>query len=970
VTRESLYVHEHTIDDVPRLDMRTAERLGREPVVPELLPPLLARGERELRAALAERRADVGEPVLDDLLDGLSQTLAVLTNGVVLQRFSSYHLVLDPFWRPRPTAPGHAPAGAARDVLDAYIDWETSVERLLGDDGPYPELGRLVRVTMHNWLAASLELVDRVARHRDGIAAVVGVAAHSLPLLGGVEFGVSDPHGGGRTVAILRFGEHRVVYKPRSLDAEYGFTELAARVLQDALALSTFDLRIARFADYGFMRFVPTTSCADLAAVRRCYWRYGGLLALAHALGTVDLHHENVIVTGEYPVVIDAEPLFRSGLALSEGGRARMAFERDVSTDGLVCRQSVLELGIVPMTMRPPMRELDRDVPAEVDIGALCAFGLEPVENLVPCGLGSDDLQVRSARLTTGDFPNLPVLDGRPQLPQDFLDELTSAFEHTHQYLCAHRDEYTGPGGLLDRFATSRVRLLARATMDYSAVLARSLSPEVMRSTEARAEQIRGDLSRLGAARLDAVGDLVPAECTSLLDADIPWFGVTADQDTVDAAALLTAPVDGARERWGSMDDVDRELQADSIRQRITGADRVTAVAVPRTTDGEALERHAFTIVEDLVAAGRTDADGPVWTSACYAAGISSVIVHADREALYEGAAGIAVALAEAGRLADCPEWTDLAVRVFAPIVHGAPPASARRTGGIARGLGGLIYAMVRVGEAADAPGLVDAAHRVALEHAPGLAGQDSLDEVLYGNAGLLLALLALHERRPDPLLATIADSAAETLLTRAVRTSTGVSWQPVPHVSHGGAGVAMALARWARLRNAEYGARTAQAALDHEASYWRAEARGWVDGRVSDQDEPSAVNWTWCNGRTGALLARLAVAEALEVPFTANWHAGEALSAEPTDMLVEMSGGLCCGTPGAVDALLEIHRRDHTHPLAEPAATAIDTLATGTLRSHYNTLAGSLFAGSAGLAFALLRAARPDDVPSLLWFG
>jgi lantibiotic modifying enzyme len=176
-----------------------------------------------------------------------------------------------------------------------------------------------------------------------------------------------------------------------------------------------------------------------------------------------------------------------------------------------------------------------------------------------------------------------------------------------------------------------------------------------------------------------------------------------------------------------------------------------------------------------------------------------------------------------------------------------------------------------------------------------------------------------------------------------------------------------MALARWAKLRNADEAAETAHAALDYEASYWRSADRGWVDGRRPDQDEPAPVNWTWCNGRSGALLARLAVAEALAVPFTTNWHVAEALSADPSDTLVEMSAGLCCGTPGTVDALLAIHRRE---PLAEPVATATETLATGPLRSHYNTLAGSLFGGSAGLAFALLRAARPNDVPSLLWFG
>lgn len=958
-------------DDQPRLELRAAQRLSREPVVPELLAPLLIRGERDLRAAFARRRCTPAESVLADLVTGLRQVLAGLTNGVVLQRCTSFHLVMDPLWRPRPASPGDAPAGVPRGVLDAYTDWETSIERLLDEHGPYPELGRLVRVATRNWLAAGLELVDRVRRHRRDIAAVIGISAEALPALRNARFGISDPHGGGRTVAILWFGDHPVVYKPRPLDAERGFAELAARVLRDALGLDTFDLRMAGFAEYGFMRYVPTSPCQDVDAVRRCYRRYGGLLALAHALGAVDLHHENVIVAGEHPVVVDAEPLFRAALSSSERGRARMAFERDVSADGLACRPSVLELGLLPMTMQPPLRDPDGDVPVELEIGALCAYGLEPLLDMVPCGRGSDDLQMRPVRLTATEFPNLPVLDGRAQVPQDFLTELTDAFERTHLHLCAHQADYLCHDGPLDRLSGARVRILARATMDYVTVLARSLGPEVMHSSQARAEQIRADLNLLAVTRLDAVDDLVAEECASLLDGDIPWFGVAADESHVGPAALTAAPVTCARDRWRAMDDVDRALQLETIRHRLGAAERVTAASVPRTTDAEALQRHAVAIVADLVRAARTDADGPVWTSACYAAGISSVVVHTDREGLYEGAAGIAVAVAEAGRLIECPEWTDIAVRVFTPMLHGAVPASAARTGGLARGLGGLIYAMLRVADAADAAALLDAAHRIALEHAPAVAGQDGLAELLYGNAGLLLALLALHARRPDPALLGIADAVAATLIERAVPTAHGVHWPltgggSLPHVSHGGAGVAMALARWARVRDDEDGAATAMAALDHETTHWRPEDRGWIDGRAPDRDDP--VNWTWCNGRSGALLARLAVAEALDLPFTTNWQVREALTAEPADALAEMSAGLCCGTPGAVDALLTVSA--HARLPTASVTTATETLAARTRRSHYATLVGSLFTGSAGLAFALLRAARPAEVPSLLWFG
>jgi hypothetical protein len=77
--------------------------------------------------------------------------------------------------------------------------------------------------------------------------------------------------------------------------------------------------------------------------VQRAYARYGALAAVAHALRTCDLHHENVIVDGEHPLVIDAEPLFRARLAVSPQGEARLAFERNLSLQGLDVREPVLE---------------------------------------------------------------------------------------------------------------------------------------------------------------------------------------------------------------------------------------------------------------------------------------------------------------------------------------------------------------------------------------------------------------------------------------------------------------------------------------------------------------------------------------------------------------------------------------------------------------------------------------------------
>ncbi len=83
-----------------------------------------------------------------------------------------------------------------------------------------------------------------------------------------------------------------------------------------------------------------------------------------------------------------------------------------------------------------------------------------------------------------------------------------------------------------------------------------------------------------------------------------------------------------------------------------------------------------------------------------------------------------------------------------------------------------------------------------------------------------------------------------------------------------------------------------------------RPNQKGWRDGRFPEDQE--YVTWSWCNGRTGALLSRFSVAEDLGDPYPDGLTV-PALAASNDDLTGTVSPGLCCGTSGAVDAFTEI---------------------------------------------------------------
>ncbi len=946
-----------------------AAELANEPVVIEIVAPWFAAAAARLDAALAADGMRIDAALREDFLAAHRQAVARLTNLAVLQRYSSFHLVVDPLWRPIEAAPGDAPAGSPRGVLDAYIAWERG-ERLLAVDGPYPELAVLVQTAQEQWLANTRELLRRVAAQHDAIAALAGCTPQELGPLSGARFGISDPHHQGRSAAILAFGTRRVVYKPRNLTGEAGFDALLARATAAALDLPPRPLRLVSLADHGFMEFVDTRDCADEAAAIRAYRRYGALAAVAHALGTCDLHHENVIVDREHPLVIDAEPLFRARLAVSADGEARLAFERNLSLQGLDVRESLLELGLLPLTLRSPLPTDDGDPREELLIGALCAYAAQPLRDLVPCARGSDHVQMRAVQVQADTFPNLPRLHGRPVEPRAQIDAIVDGFVRTHAWLRSRRDACEQE---LDALRDSRVRLLARPTMDYTAILARSLSPERLRSRAARENGIRADLAYTAAVRFDTVHDLAATETAGLLIGDVPRFELGSGQ-THCVAALLKSPLASAAERWRALDEEDCRLQSASLRERLQQREQAALAVLPRGDDAAALLRHGLGVAELLAAAASTDIAAPPWTFASYAPGFGATMVHADNESLYEGAAGTAVFLAEAVRCGGDSGWLTLARRPFAALLRCATPHCLQRSGGVGRGLGGLLYALLRVADGGGGEDLLALARRLALSHARGVAAADGLDEVLYGRSGLLLALLALRARLQDSSLDATIDAIAGELVDRAVVAADGCHWpapqgRGMPNVSHGTAGIAMALARWAQARAAVEGAELAAAALRYDDTFWLTGEAGWRDARLDERSSEQLTTWAWCNGRSGALLARQAVAAALGQPFAAG-RVCEACAAAAGDVLAEVSPGLCCGTPGAVDALLQVAGELPGDALATRLRAAVTLLARHTPASQYSTLTPSLFAGTAGLGFALLRAARPTAVPSMLAFA
>jgi len=926
----------------------------RDPAAPvpfeELLVPWIevARRRRPETAGLAPEAWQDLERWLARRLSGF----AAETFGVLFDRFRG--------GRPDGFTIRLAEAGVGRDTRL----YDRFVANLL-DDGlvawmrEFPVLARLLATVTGLWDGHTRDL----AGHWRLDAALVGReilgAPDVAPRILRITAGLSDPHSGGRTVHVLTLdGGRQVVYKPRSVGMDAAFGRWLAWCNERGSSHGLLDLAVHRLldrGDHGWAEHVDAAPCVDAGAARRFHLRCGQLLALLHAAGARDAHCENLVASGEHPVLIDLEAWLPPRLTrwLPASGGAEW-------TGAVVRREhSVLATGLLPHWQPDGPRD---DV---VDVSGLgggrAGMRPQPVWRAV-----NSDHMVRAWRpVATAQLHNVPVLEGRPLAPADGEREVRQGFAAMYRFLLAHREEICAPGGPLADLAGCRGRLIFRPTRAYVRLRERSLRPDACRDAAVRG----GELEALARVYLDAAGPgcpatwpLLAAERRALEQGDIPIFHADLAGTVLEGPAAESIPGLIARPAAEELRDRLARLGPEDLDEQLGYiAAALASPAPPSPSPGDAgegapalaaaIRRHAF-----LAQDGR-----PGWVGPRFLAGGDTFELAPLGTDLYAGTGGIALFFAALSAVTG-GEGRDLALGEARRIAAG-PVLETEGIGGLA-GLGARIYTLVALGEILGEEEPVREAHRLAAGLTPERIAADTWLDVTLGTAGALLALLALDASTPDgggPALETAA-ACARHLVAHGIPGQAGWAGRRPPETgfAHGLAGIAHALLRWAE----RTGDRSAHAAARQAITFERQLLAA----------EGTTVQTTWCRGLPGIALARLGT---LGLPEDAEdrREIDAALAATRAAALTPMDH-LCCGNLGRAEVLLEAGRLLADGGLQEAAReVAAQVLARAGARGGFSWLPSgeisgfdpSFFKGAAGAGYTLLRLAAPERLPCVL---
>ena len=168
-----------------------------------------------------------------------------------------------------------------------------------------PVLLRLLAVITRQWIETSREFILRLDADLSTIRRDI-LRSDADNLVARIEGDLSDPHNGGHSVQIVTFTDgSRVVYKPKDLRVEVAWHNLIQRLNLAGAPIELKTVRPLARGGYGWAEFIGHAGCADRESCQRFFRRAGAWLALFHCFVANDMHQENIIAAGEYPVPID-----------------------------------------------------------------------------------------------------------------------------------------------------------------------------------------------------------------------------------------------------------------------------------------------------------------------------------------------------------------------------------------------------------------------------------------------------------------------------------------------------------------------------------------------------------------------------------------------------------------------------------------------------------------------------------------
>ncbi len=774
----------------------------------------------------------------------------------------------------------------------------------------YPELKKCILGFGTRYLTYICQFFDHLQKDKDHIEKYL-LSGREFHKITSIHTNLSDRHHGGKMVIRAETDSGDVLfYKPHSVKNEIFFQKLSSWFMGQC-GLCAYEYPVLDKGRYGWVKAVSAKECETQKQAEQYFFRYGILLCLVWLFGVGDLHGENIIAHGEYPVFVDME-FFPGNRRLGKPENAR-----DKTADLLA--DSLIYSGALPL--------ISWDLNGQgVSLSAIGADGEVTLPVKVPVVVDEETSRMHiEYTYPRVYFQGRGVrLHGKTVNPSDYVSWICQGFLMAWEMIRKKKTEFktiAEPVFKLDG------RYLIRQTQVYGMYIKMSYHPSALKSDGLR----RTLLDHLESGYFGSPqckNEIINYEKACLLQGDIPVFYVQGDsknlaggnhifKDFFDQTAreLFYQRMESLNEgavrqmEWiqvsmallkkhgensGTIKDVDMDFQAQSQSTAFT-------------------DSMDYKIMERLLANGIYDdlKESVCWTSVSFLGiGEAQWRISPMNMYLYDGIGGIAVYvnayicsvqdrdlacadnlceenfMGQVKTLKKCLDHT-----LFAYTKQGEKGKLQSRSTGLWCGEGSVVYTYLLLWKISG-----DEQYKsFAIRHSGilySLLKEDRSYDLLSGNGGAIVVFLHMYREFSDEIYLEWAKEAAKILLEHAIVIDGGMGWQvskdspPLSGMAHGNSGFILAFTRLAEATKNEQYLKIIGQLLDYENRLYDSRENNWKDLRgtklqeevlhLEDLDkmiEKSPAHITaWCHGAGGIALSRMEILEKLN--GSGQWYA------------------------------------------------------------------------------------------------
>lgn len=356
---------------------------------------------------------------------------------------------------------GHSSAEEYDDYVSKYLMNEREYREFLKK---YPVMTDLLIRKIRDYIHYVNEILQHFYQDRETISKEFHIEQNTMEITK-ISFNQDEEHFPGRMVAQVSLkGGEIIYYKPHSLLLTEQYQKIE-NWLWEKMGLEKSRHLVTSRDDYGWEQEVTEAECMCAKEIKEYYYRCGAECCLTYVLGMTDIHMDNVIAHGKYPVIIDTEFMFDRRIEVGTQGKNLQQNLMD----------TVMHTGFVPNGMGT--------MHVNVSVLNTCDEQRLPVKMPMVINKGTSEMDISYHYPTLSHKKNMPIYEGKHISFENYMDEFMNGFRRAYDCVKADSEVLTG---MCQPIMKKKVRYLFRNTQEYYMYITSFNFPELMRNQAKR----------------------------------------------------------------------------------------------------------------------------------------------------------------------------------------------------------------------------------------------------------------------------------------------------------------------------------------------------------------------------------------------------------------------------------------------------------------------------------------------------